>query len=70
MSEKKASGLGRGLAALLDEAVRTRPAGEEADNANEPSRGVREIEIGRIRPNPSQPRMRFDEDSIAELALD
>jgi ParB family chromosome partitioning protein len=29
---------------------------------------VREIEIGRIRPNPSQPRVHFDEESIAELA--
>jgi ParB family chromosome partitioning protein len=69
MSEKKASGLGRGLAALLDEAVQTRPVGEEGvQGAGEPQRGIREIEVGRIRPNPSQPRMQFDEESIAELA--
>ena len=30
--------------------------------------GVREIEIGRIRPNPNQPRLQFSEESIDELA--
>lgn len=70
MSEKKAaSGLGRGLAALLDEAVRVPAAQGEAPAAHDDrSRGVREVEIGRIRPNTSQPRMQFDEKSIAELA--
>ena len=70
MSEKKpASGLGRGLAALLDEAVR--PARDEAQTeavAQSPARGVSEVEVGRIRPNPAQPRMQFDEEGIAELA--
>jgi ParB family transcriptional regulator, chromosome partitioning protein len=32
------------------------------------SGGVRDVEIGRIRPNPAQPRINFDEKSIAELA--
>ena len=70
MSEKKpASGLGRGLAALLDEAVKQGPAqGEPAAQADEGAGGVREVEVGRIRPNPAQPRMHFDEESIAELA--
>lgn len=69
MSEKKpASGLGRGLAALLDEAVRPGAAKGEARPTDDGERGVREVEIGRIRPNPSQPRMQFDEESIAELA--
>ena len=63
MSEKK-SGLGRGLAALLDDAVRQKGSGE----AVEPARGVREVEIGRIRPNPAQPRAHFDEEAIVELA--
>ena len=68
MSDKKASGLGRGLAALLDEAVRpTQPAGQPEGNPAS-ARGVREIEVGRIRPNPAQPRLYFDEASIAELA--
>src|SRR4029077_19744691 len=30
--------------------------------------GVREIAIARIRPNPNQPRVRFDEGPLAELA--
>jgi ParB family transcriptional regulator, chromosome partitioning protein len=57
---KKATGLGRGLSALIDEAVR--PARSDAAS------GVRGIEIGRIRPNPLQPRQHFDEAAIDELA--
>jgi ParB family chromosome partitioning protein len=57
-------GLGRGLAALMDEALR--PSTEE--QASGERTGVREIEVGRIRSNPNQPRTRFDEAAIAELA--
>ena len=57
----KPAGLGRGLSALMGEAPR--PAEESTSG-----RGVRDIEVGRIRPNPKQPRTRFDEESIAELA--
>ena len=67
MSDKRpGSGLGRGLAALLDEAVRQKTPEEVA--AATPASGVREVEIGRIRPNSSQPRVQFDEEAIAELA--
>jgi ParB family transcriptional regulator, chromosome partitioning protein len=60
----RAPGLGRGLSALIgDQAARPSPV----DSAP-PSRGVREIEIALIRPNPNQPRKRFAEDAIAELA--
>jgi ParB family chromosome partitioning protein len=69
MSDKKTSGLGRGLAALIDEAVRPAPTGPSPASGQEASqRGVREVEIARIRPNPAQPRMQFDEEAIAELA--
>ena len=68
MSEKKSSGLGRGLAALLDEAVRSPPQSGGAEPARASPAGVREVEIGRIRPNPAQPRAHFDEDAIADLA--
>lgn len=61
---KKPSGLGRGLSALIDESVR---APKEA-GATTGAPGVREIEIGRIRPNPLQPRKLFDDTAIAELA--
>lgn len=47
--------LGRGLGALIPSI------------AEEPS-SAPEIEIGEIRPNPRQPRHRFDEAAIAELA--
>jgi ParB family chromosome partitioning protein len=63
MSEPK-KGLGRGLSALLGEVPR--PVAEPEASGRRDS--VREIEIGRIRPNPSQPRQHFDEDSLAELA--
>jgi ParB family chromosome partitioning protein len=59
---KKATGLGRGLSALIDEAVRP------GKTDNPPAGGVRAIEIGRIRPNPSQPRQHFDQQAIDELA--
>ena len=60
----KTSGLGRGLSALMGDAVRP-----QADAAPTQSRGgVREIEVGRIRPNPNQPRIHFSEESIDELA--
>jgi ParB family transcriptional regulator, chromosome partitioning protein len=60
-SDRPGKGLGMGLSALLGEAAR--PGAEVAAAG-----GVREIEIARIRPNPNQPRIRFDEAGIAELA--
>ena len=63
---KKATGLGRGLSALLDEAVR-QPRTMVDDQL--PQRGgVREIDLSSIRPNPNQPRQMFDEASLDELA--
>jgi ParB family chromosome partitioning protein len=59
---KKATGLGRGLSALIDDAVRP------AKTSVALTGGVRGIEIGRIRPNPLQPRQYFDEAAIDELA--
>ncbi|MEO8175197.1 MAG: ParB/RepB/Spo0J family partition protein [Sphingomicrobium sp.] len=57
------SGLGRGLSALIDDSTRP-PGAAPAESRG----GVREIEVGRIRPNPNQPRLQFDEESIEELA--
>jgi ParB family chromosome partitioning protein len=65
MSERPAKGLGMGLQALLGEAGRApAPEGQQ----NESRGGPREIEIGRIRPNPEQPRILFDEAALEELA--
>ncbi|MFL6852677.1 MAG: ParB/RepB/Spo0J family partition protein [Sphingomicrobium sp.] len=58
---KKATGLGRGLSALIGEA----PSPSHAPSA---TGGVRSIEVARIRPNPAQPRQIFDEDAMSELA--
>ena len=62
-NERPTKGLGMGLSALLGEAVRP-----SAESSVESRGGVREIEIGRIRPNPNQPRIMFAEESIDELA--
>ena len=59
----KAAGLGRGLSALLGD----QPQAPQGDGSS-PRGGVREIEIARIRPNPEQPRIHFDEEALAELA--
>ena len=64
MRDRPAKGLGMGLQALLGEAAKA-----PAPDAPPHSRGgVREIEVARIKPNPNQPRMHFDEDSLEELA--
>lgn len=63
--ERPAKGLGMGLQALLGEAARGPAA---ADSYSSAPGGVREIEIARIRANPNQPRVRFDEDALEELA--
>jgi len=63
--ERQAKGLGMGLQALLGEAARPAPGAGDAPVSRG---GVREIDVGRIRPNPEQPRMQFDEDALDELA--
>ncbi|HEX5236935.1 MAG TPA: ParB/RepB/Spo0J family partition protein [Sphingomicrobium sp.] len=53
-----------GLQALLGEAAAPTGAEQQASSRG----GVREIELARIRPNPNQPRVQFDEDALDELA--
>jgi ParB family chromosome partitioning protein len=62
--EKK--GLGRGLSALLAD-MAPPPATAGADTAPRPA-GARPVPIERIHPNPHQPRRRFDETDLDELA--
>jgi ParB family chromosome partitioning protein len=59
--ERQNRGLGMGLSALLGEA-KSAPVSGEAD------RGVREVDIARIRRNPNQPRKYFDEAALDELS--
>jgi ParB family chromosome partitioning protein len=55
--------LGRGLSALLGEAPETTPDLAPTDRAS-----VNEIDIDLIRPNPEQPRTRFTEQALEDLA--
>ena len=60
------TGLGRGLDALLGPGTPTTPIGAIADA---PTHGATsELPLERIAPNPQQPRTRFDNDGINELA--
>lgn len=58
MTTRRRAGLGRGLEALIP----TRDDGE----AKRPT--YMEISVDDIKPNPDQPRSRFDDDAMAELA--
>ncbi|HYZ47682.1 MAG TPA: chromosome partitioning protein ParB, partial [Sphingomonas sp.] len=62
-ARKRPTGLGRGLSALLGEAVREEPVA-----AGEHSPGVRLVSVAEIEPHPEQPRRHFDEDALDELA--
>jgi ParB family chromosome partitioning protein len=66
MSEAKRSrtGLGRGLGALLGEVA---PIDSEATGPAAPQ-GVRTVAISALTPHPHQPRRRFDEAALDELA--
>jgi ParB family chromosome partitioning protein len=55
-----------GLQALLGDVAR--PAAPTAAEAPASRGGVREIDIARIKPNPNQPRVQFDEEALDELA--
>ena len=54
----KRGGLGRGLSALI-------PGAPEAGEA---STGLLEVPANAIAPNPKQPRSRFDDETLKELA--
>ncbi len=61
---KRPAGLGRGLSALLGEAVREEPV----DSGGDRSPGVRTVPVSELEPHPEQPRRHFDEDALDELA--
>lgn len=70
--------LGRGLGALMGEARREEPlvrygdddgaATRDASPPQEVRSGLANISVGAIEPHPGQPRRKFDEASLAELA--
>jgi ParB family transcriptional regulator, chromosome partitioning protein len=65
-AERPAKGLGMGLQALLGEAAR--PLASSSPETPASHGGVREIDVARIKPNPGQPRVQFDEAALDELA--
>ncbi len=65
---RKKMGLGRGLDALLGEAIRGDSTPTPTPTANTVSQGVATIAVANIRPNPEQPRRHFSDDKLDELA--
>lgn len=66
MAKKVQRGLGRGLGALLGDVVDEAP--QAAPEAKSGEEAVRLLPIRLIDPNRDQPRRRFDEDALNELA--
>jgi len=65
MTTTKRSALGRGLGALIPNASAARASAPESAAA---AGGPSELPIGKIRPNPDQPRRRFDPAELERLA--
>lgn len=71
-SAAKRPALGRGLGALMGETRREEPlvasARDEAGTGANPSAGLAMLAVAEIVPHPDQPRRRFDEAALDELA--
>lgn len=61
-----ARGLGKGLEALIP--VEREVPVEKDENVKKGAGGVEYVKIGKVEPNPNQPRKTFDEDELQELA--
>lgn len=67
-------GLGRGLSALFSdteeayENAAKQPFSAADEALSEDMKGLTEVDIGLVRPNPNQPRKHFDEDALRELS--
>jgi len=64
-ARKPRSGLGRGLSALLGDAVAEAPAGRAG---GEVPTGLRTLPVSAMAPHPDQPRRHFDDAKLDELA--
>lgn len=65
------TGLGKGLDALIPGRDSRKPGREGGDSGGGTSNngvGLRNIDVEQIEPNPNQPRVHFDEDTLKELA--
>jgi ParB family chromosome partitioning protein len=66
---KKMTGLGRGLGALLQDSEKINPPRTGARNSSTEVIGsMNEIDVSQIEANPYQPRTKFDQESLQELA--
>ena len=63
-TRKSRPGLGRGLSALMGDIAREEPLAPGATHAP----GLRMLPVGSMTPHPGQPRRRFDEAALDELA--
>ena len=61
-----ARGLGKGLEALIP--VEKEVPVEKDENVKKSADGVEYVKIGKVEPNPNQPRKTFNEDELQELA--
>ncbi len=70
LARKKTTGLGRGLNALLGEALREEPLvqAKRTDNRSAAPGDIRTLAISAIVPHPDQPRRVFSDDALDELA--
>lgn len=66
-AKAKKPALGRGMAALLGESRREEPLVADS-SASAPTSGLASLPVSRIEPHPEQPRRRFDEAALDELA--
>ncbi len=64
------AGLGRGLGALLPDNYNEEPAARTqiGEGSRQIGEGVHQIPVAKISPSPDQPRKRFNDESLAELA--
>ena len=67
-AKKRPGGLGRGLGALMGEVRREEPLAAPAAAATGGANALAAIPTAQIEPHPSQPRRRFDEAALDELA--
>ncbi len=61
------TGLGKGLDALIPGRDPRKPTRDGGDGDGS-GLGLRNLDVKSISPNPNQPRIHFDDESLAELA--
>lgn len=66
MAMKK--GLGKGLDSLITDKVSTKPAVKSVEKPKNEQEGAIMLSISKVEPNRDQPRKKFDEDALLELA--